>query len=77
MRKKGNHFDPEYRSLIYQQARSVIHRKRVKDEEINWVLNALPLDCDRALGLRYRLMCKKSGMSIDWPTVNMHMKNSF
>ena len=77
MASNTNRFDPEYRTLIYQQARSVIHRKRVEKEEINWVLNALPLDCDRALGLRYRLMCKKVGVPIDWSTVNQHMNNNF
>ena len=58
------------RTVIYQTARNLIRRRNVGDDEINWVLNQLPHDCDRALGLRVRLMCKKTSGAADWGSVN-------
>jgi hypothetical protein len=64
-----NPMSAEDRTLLYQTARSLIHRNHVTTEELDWVMNRLPHDCDRALGLRARLICKKAGAPIDWASV--------
>ena len=59
----------EFRRWILKKAKTVLYRKDSTAEDIEYVLNMLPAQGHKALGLRKRLQLRLDGEPYGWESI--------